>query len=343
MSVLLLSGLFVGCEKMLLGPEPEDAARSNFEILWKTLDENYALFTAKRINWDSLHIVYGSKITTTTTESELWDIVTAMMSHLDDGHVVIVNKDRSKVFSASHMANIPATDFSLDLVKNKYLSTVTVAGAGYLAYGKLRSANTGYIAISSFAASNAGNGIDWAYDIDRAVQQLYDTDAMIIDVRNNGGGLRVTGNIINSAFIDRDLTYFYQRLKTGPGHDDFGAPRPISISPRPGVPRFTKRIVLLTNRFSGSGSEYTAQVFKNLSYSTQIGDTTFGAFGEITMVAQLPNGWTFWYPCTMTTTPDGRCPEGIGILPDILVRNTRADITAGNDKVLESAISYLSH
>ena len=165
---------------------------------------------------------------------------------------------------------------------------------------------------------------------------------MIVDVRNNGGGLRVTGNIINSAFIDREITYFYQRLKTGPGHNDFGDVRPISISPRSGVQRYTKKIALLTNRFSGSGSEYTAEVFKNLSYSIQIGDTTNGSFGEITQVAQLPNGWVFWYPCSLTTTPDGKSPEGIGIIPDILVENTRADINAGNDKVLSFAINYLS-
>ena len=129
---------------------------------------------------------------------------------------------------------------------------------------------------------------------------------------------------------------------TGPRYDDFDAPRSLSISPRPGALRFTKKIALLSNRWSGSGAEYTAQLFKNLSYSTQIGDTTYGAFGEITMNAQLPNGWIYWFPCTLTTTPDGKCPEGIGIIPDILIENTKADIAAGNDRVLQYAIGYLS-
>lgn len=340
--VLLLSMLIVSCDETLLGPEPENTAKSNFEVLWKTLDQNYALFPVKRVNWDSLHTVYGSMVSASTSGSELWDISTKLLSHLDDGHVTIFSQDRSKAYNSRQLDYRLADEFSLDLVKARYLSEYKVTGAGYITYGKIRNQNIGYVYIASFAASNTGNGINWAYDIDKAVQDLYGSDAIIINVRNNGGGLRVTGNIINSTFIDHDITYFFQRLKTGPGHNDFGELTPISISPRSGVQRFTKKIALLTNRLSGSGSEYTAQVFKNLSYSTQIGDTTNGSFGEITNVAQLPNGWIFWYPCSFTTTPDGKSPEGIGVIPDILVENTRADINAGNDKVLNSALSYLS-
>jgi carboxyl-terminal processing protease len=340
--VLLLSMLIVSCDETLLGPEPENTAKSNFETLWKTIDENYALFSVKKVNWDSLHAVYGSMISASTSESELWDICTKLLSHLDDGHVAIIDMNHSKVYGSRQLNDRPEDEFSLDVVRTRFLSEYKVVGAGYITYGKIRYQNIGYIYVASFAASNTGNGIDWAYDIDKAVQELYNNDAMIIDVRNNGGGLRVTGNIINSTFIDRDITYFYQRLKTGPGHNDFGDVRPISITLRSGAQRFTKKIVLLTNRFSGSGSEYTAQIFKNLSYSTQIGDTTNGSFGEITKIAQLPNGWVFWYPCSLTTTPDGKSPEGIGIIPDILVENTRADINAGNDRVLNSAINYLS-
>lgn len=84
-----------------------------------------------------------------------------------------------------------------------------------------------------------------------------------------------------------------------------------------------------------------AQILKNVPASVQIGDTTTGVFGEVTHVAQMPNGWTLNYPCTLTTTPDGKSPEGIGIIPDIALENTKADVLAGNDKVLEFAIKHL--
>jgi carboxyl-terminal processing protease len=59
-------------------------------------------------------------------------------------------------------------------------------------------------------------------------------------------------------------------------------------------------------------------------------------------VAQLPNGWTLNYPCTLTTLADGSSPEGIGTIPEIYVDNTSTDIIEGNDKVLERAIDFLS-
>ena len=151
----------------------------------------------------------------------------------------------------------------------------------------------------------------------------------------------VSLQIVASAFIDHSILYFYQRAKTGPKHNDYGTPIPLVVSPRAGAPGYAKNIALLTNRFSASGSEHITQIFRTLSTVTQIGDTTFGAFGDIINVAQLPNGWTFTYPCRLTTTPDGRCYEGIGIIPDVLVRNSGSDIRAGIDHVMEYAVAHL--
>ncbi len=343
---LLFSIFFLGCEKLLLGPEPENTPRNNFEILWKTLDENYPLFSVKNVDWDSLHSVFGSKINASTTDSELWNIFSELIQCLNDGHVVLIDKRLSKFSQSSEISKRKMDDFSLDLVKNKFLVDYKYAGGGYFIYGKIKSAlsskSIGYIYIATFTASNNGSSYEWAYDIDKIVQALYDCDALIIDLRNNGGGLKSTGWIIASAFIDKKITYFYQQEKTGPGHNDFGEPIPLSVSPREGVLTYTKKISLLTNRFSASGSEHFAQLFKFLPYAAQIGDTTLGCFGDIIGNSELPNGWVFWYPIRLTEAPDGFCPEGIGIIPDILIENKGSDINAGRDNVMQAAINYLS-
>ncbi|NLT52320.1 MAG: S41 family peptidase [Ignavibacteria bacterium] len=344
--IIIIAAAFIltSCTEVLLGPEPENTPQSNFEILWKTFDENYPLFGVKNINWDSLHTFYASKISSSTSENELWNITADLLLNLNDGHVKLYNKGYTDGISGSRMINRKLYDFSLELVKSKFLTEIKTAGDGYFIYGKVKQSlsavNLGYIFISTFMASNSGNGYEWANDINNILNEFSGCDGIIIDVRNNGGGMKITGQIIASAFVDREITYLYQQEKNGPGHNDFGSPIALTVSP--GTVTFNKNIALLTNRFSASGSEHFAQVLKNLPYSKQIGDTTFGAFGDIINNAQLPNGWGFAYPCRLTTTPDGKCPEGIGIIPDFLVENTKNDITAGKDKVMDYAINFLN-
>jgi carboxyl-terminal processing protease len=337
--ILCASFSFLSCEELLLGSEPENNPAANFETLWKTFDENYALFSVKEVNWDSLHDVYGSLITSSTSADELWDIMTSMLYNLNDGHVKLFNEDFSKIFNSSVLSRRNADDFSLTLTK-KFLEAPGVAGEGIITFGKIKNHNIGYIHIASFVSKSADAG--WAYDIDPVLKELSNSEAIIIDLRNNGGGLRVTGDIIVSRFIDREITYFFQRTKTGRGHNDLSNLIPVSVSPAKDNPRYLKKNVLLTNRFSASGSEYFTQVFSFLNYSTHIGDTTFGAFGDIISTAELPNGWMFTYPCRLTTTPGGECLEDKGIIPDILVENTVSDIRSGNDKVLNFAVQYLT-
>lgn len=341
LTLLAISMLFTGCEKNFLGTEPENNPKSNFEILWNTLDKNYALFPVKNVNWDSLRIAYGSKISDGTTDEELWNIMILLLSNLNDGHTKLFNTNYTKYFNSSEISKRKANDFSLTLIKSQYLDNNKTVGAGLITYGKIKNKNIGYIHIASFAAN--GTASDWANDIDIAIKELADCDAIILDVRNNGGGLRITEDIIASAFVDRNITYLYQRVKTGAGHNDFSDLMPVKISQRIKGEKFTKRNLVLTNRFSASGAEYFTQIFKYVAYSKQVGDTTFGAFGDIISVAELPNGWTFTYPCRLTTTPEGKCLEGKGIVPDYLIENKSEDILSGNDKVIHFAIEYLSN
>ena len=342
--IFLSAIVLTACERMFIGNEPENTPVNNFNILWKTFDENYAMFQVRNINWDSLNTVYyPPKISIIRQlEAELWNIFAGLLSNLNDGHVCLLGKGWNKAAQSSKVIRTRnADDFSLDLVRTNFIQSSKTAGAGNITFGLIKNENTGYIHISNFRSAGTGNGYDWAYDIDKALSELANCNALIVDVRNNTGGLIVTEGIISSAFTDHKITFFYSRRKTGPGHDEFGELRPVTIEPRSGVIPFTKKIAFLTNRFTASGGEYMTQVFKNLPNSTQIGDTTLGAFGEITSTAELPNGWTFMYPCTLTTLPDGSCLEGVGIVPDILIENTKADIDAKRDNVLEYAISFL--
>jgi carboxyl-terminal processing protease len=338
--IISLLFLFSGCERMFLGPGPENSVPGTFDVFWKTIDEKYGLFPVKNVNWDSLYTIGRNQISSSSTEEELWNICSQLLSHFNDGHLTLFNKDYSKWYGSRQLGPDKAYGFSIDLIRNKFLDAPKVSGEGIITYGKIRNTNLGYIYISTFGPANSGR--EWIYDIHDVIREFQNTDAIIIDVRNNPGGFAKNDLYIASVFIDREITYSYSSLKIGPGHNDFGDPVAKIAYPPADTLRYNKKNVLLTNRFSGSGSEVVALIFSNLFYSTQIGDTTNGSFGEVTHVAQLPNGWTLNYPCTLTTLIDGSSPEGIGVIPDIYVDNTKTDISEGKDKVLEKAIDFLS-
>lgn len=337
--ILIGSLLFMGCEKILLGPGPENTPAGNFDVLWKTIDEKYGLFPVKNVNWDSLYNIYSKQITPSTTENELWNISSQLLAPLNDAHIALFNRDYTEWYTPWNIDFERSKGFDLGLVKDKFLHKPAITGEGIITWGTIINTNIGYICLSTFGP--AANGRKWVYDIDNVINELSPTDGIIIDVRNNGGGFLVNVLYVASAFVDRDITYFYSQLKTGTGHNEFGEPVAKKVIPRNTGPLYSGKIVLLTNRFSSSGSEVIAQIFKNIPACEQIGDTTTGVVGEVTHVAQLPNGWTLNYPCTLTTASDGKSPEGIGIIPDIIIENTITDVLAGNDKVLEYAIQHL--
>lgn len=74
---------------------------------------------------------------------------------------------------------------------------------------------------------------------------------------------------------------------------------------------------------------------------TQIGTETAGDFSDTGMNRFLPNGWIYQYSIMKFLLPDGTSLDGVGHVPDIYVRNTEADIAAGNDVVLNRAFTFL--
>ena len=95
--------------------EPE----RNFEALWKTFDEKYFHFGVKNIDWQAVYRIYRPKVTAKTTDDELFDVLATMIAHLNDNHVGL--RSPSRRFGAGILQELRMEDFSLDLVKEKYL------------------------------------------------------------------------------------------------------------------------------------------------------------------------------------------------------------------------------
>jgi hypothetical protein len=327
----------ISCEKAILSSDPENTAENNFEILWKDFDRYYALFDVKKVDWNTMYATYRPMVNANTTQEQLWNIVTNMLRQLNDPHIYIT--DLSKGFSSGYIQGRKMEDFDLNMVTRKYLqSGYQIVGQRNIVYGRIAGHNIGYIYVAVFTGDS-----EWPKDIDQAVAALADVNAMIVDIRANGGGTAENLQYIASAFIDREIVYLMMKARNGPRHSDFEEPWPVSIRPRPGKVQFTKKIALLTNRFSGSSSDHFAWIFKNyLPYTTQIGDTTVGNFGTVFDYRELPNRWMYRFSARLATSMEGVALDSLGgIVPDKLILNSKTDLAAGVDKVVEEAIRHL--
>lgn len=165
-------------------------------------------------------------------------------------------------------------------------------------------------------------GRDGFAEFHRGFLTEYDREALIVDVRYNGGG-NVSGLLLQK-LARRRLAYQYPR---------WGTPEPYpDASPR-------GHLVALTNENAGSDGDIFSHAFKQLGLGPLIGKRTWGGVIGIWPRHRLADG-------TVTTQPEfsfafddvGWQVENYGTDPDIEVDNTPQDYAAGRDPQLDRAI-----
>jgi C-terminal processing protease CtpA/Prc len=343
---------------VFLGPDPDNSPMGIFDHIWNDIDKKYALFDVKGINWNEKRNIYSPLISPGMSDYELFEVCGNMLNSLDDPHVYLATP-----FGHSFFLKYPGMDyndlyyrnkepfppFSLGLVRSYLNNNGFFAGNGKFLYGRINVNKLsmrrpiGYIYISDFFDFNFGSDIipDWAKEIDDIVKSIADTDLLILDIRNNNGGLGSNVNYIAGRFASVQKDYMKSSTKNGPGRYDFSAP--ITWTLKPDGTRYTKPIVLLTNRETVSAGEWFAAALRTQSHITHIGETTRGAFSA-RVIRPLINGWEYTIAVQKVLNMDGVCLEGIGIIPEIYVNNTWENIDGRNvmveDTQLEKAMNF---
>ena len=128
-------------------------------------------------------------------------------------------------------------------------------------------------------------------------------------------------------------------IRNGSRHDDFTPWKYWYVEPG-GPIQFTRPVILLTHRHSVSAAENFALAMRVLPHVTVVGDATSGVFADV-YGDRLPNGWRFSVSFKLFIDQTGFCWEGIGVPSDIRQINTKQDIEAKRDKVLEFAVSLI--
>jgi C-terminal processing protease CtpA/Prc len=333
-TVVLLSS----CQAFL-GHDPGNNPRDIFERIWTDFDENYALFDVKGIKWDNVYGTFSPLVSSGMSEQQLFDVCANMLKTLNDAHVYIMSPfDFSN--SGGRFDTVNNEPFSLEVVK-KYLNNGgSSAGDGMFLYGTVLSKpSVGYIYIAGFASGSTGTAQtqDWTKAIDGIVQSLADTDSLVLDIRGNRGGLPANVDFIAGRFVSGQKDYVEVRTKNGPGRNDFSSP--ISNAIKPAGSRYTKPIVLLTNKQTISGGEWFTLALRTQNHITHAGGKTNGAF-SLSLERSLINGWIYSVSVQKVTDMAGICYEGTGITPKYEVTNTVGEIASGKDTQLEYARDF---
>ncbi|MCG8329991.1 MAG: S41 family peptidase [Chitinophagales bacterium] len=331
--LFVITAALFSCEKVIIGDEPSNDPENNFELLWQDFDKHYALFNVKNIDWDALYAEYRPQVNQTTTDEELWDILTEMLEHLNDGHVILGDYQYRYFESGDSILHVVEKEFDFGLILEKYSDYHLATYDEGLSYGKIKDKDIGYIHFFDVEGPDASI-------IDDILQELKDHKAIIIDLRNNNGGNDEYAHRIAGAFADGKHFIYTVQTRNGPNHNDFDAPTKWYSKPE-GSFQYTKPVILLTSKYTVSGAEILTLNMKSFAHLTHMGDTTRGDHSDQSSLRFLPNGWSYAYANQLYLLPDGQNLEGIGIAPDIYVRNSREDIEDGNDIMLERAIEYL--
>ncbi len=343
---LIFFSALLSCGKTLVGSDPANTPQNNFQILWDDFDRYYALFEVKNVDWQALYDIYAPQVTDQTDDRTLFDILSAMLTHLNDLHVQLDTSFAG--FISGYADGRPKGTLNLDLVKSKYLSSkFQTTGNGFFTSGQI-SAYTladrsnayrqlGYLHIASFSDRN---GSAWVEAIDPIVNEFFNHSGLIIDIRDNSGGNAENTNAIAGRFVDQKRVYALFQTRNGPRYSDFTPIRERYVEPV-GNKQFTKPIIVLTDRRTESAAEHFVLAMKQFSYVTVVGDVTAGGLAH-NIYRELPNGWTYRISIGKWFSTDNVLYEGVGIPPDIQVAVSPSDAEMEKDPVIEIAIQLLT-
>ena len=162
------------------------------------------------------------------------------------------------------------------------------------------------------------------------LQEAVDNGAqgLILDVRDNPGGLLSSVVDVVSQFVDEGLV-LYQVDATGKRSSTSVEKGKTSEIP----------MVVLTNEFSASASEILAGALQDHDRAIIVGATTFGK-GSVNHLRRLSNGGGLWITIKKWLTPSGNLITGTGVEPDFEV--VSRDRQTAEAKQLEKAREVLN-
>jgi carboxyl-terminal processing protease len=195
----------------------------------------------------------------------------------------------------------------------------------------------GYVRVSQFSDTTAR-------ELGRAIDALQDNkqgllDGLILDLRNNPGGVLDAAVDVSDLFLDSGL------IVTADGRTKDAR---FSRSAHRGDVLDGAELIVLVNAGSASASEIVAGALQDNGRAAVIGTSTFGK-GLVQTVMPLSQGRAIKLTTSRYFTPSGDSIHEVGITPDVYVEGTpgypnislAGEIDRENDAQLQAAIERL--
>ncbi len=160
--------------------------------------------------------------------------------------------------------------------------------------------NIGYIQLSTFISNDA------AREFRTALEKLSGCDGLIVDMRDNPGGLlsnslEIADMLLENGVIVKTVGRSGPRVDTSSGE-------PLTHQP----------IAVLVDEESASASEILAGALKDNNRAVIVGTHTYGK-GLVQEINKLPGGAAIHITVSKYLTPSGADINKVGVLPDIQV------------------------
>ncbi len=175
---------------------------------------------------------------------------------------------------------------------------------------ELENGKIGYIRLTQFQENSAE-------DFEKALKKFKNKEGIIIDLRNNPGGLLSTAVRIADMLLKKGDLIVYTKGRTPRSNEKFfSRSRPIIPTELP--------VVVIVNKGSASASEILTGALRDNNRALAVGDKTFGKASVQTLIP-LPDGSGLKITTAHYYTPSGKLIMNKGITPDIVVHVTQEE------------------
>jgi carboxyl-terminal processing protease len=172
---------------------------------------------------------------------------------------------------------------------------------------KVYHSDIGYVKIRTFSKNTSS-------DLDKALSYLQNKNItkLILDVRNNPGGLLDQAVEVSDRFLGNENLIVYTKGRTEDQNSRFTTHDKIKHVDYP--------MIILVNGGSASASEIVAGALQDLGRAVILGTPTFGK-GSVQTIIPLSDGSALRLTTARYYTPNGQIIQENGITPDIVIEN----------------------